>query len=258
MKKQKILSLLAVLILTFLLVFSGCSSDEKQTVSDTTSVSESTEKETKSTDTLKETTEESSSLSQGTEEKETEGKENSSNNQIYGNDSGNVKPSENQQTTEPAVTQPSTQPVTEKPTEPATEPQAKVCTINISCATVLNNMDKLKEEKKGIVPPGGIILSGYQVEIKDGDTAYDVLVRACQENRIHMDADFTPAYGSAYIKGIGNIYERDCGRLSGWTYCVNGKFPGMGCSSYDVHEGDTVEFLYTCDLGADVGNSYGG
>lgn len=258
MKKQKILSLFAVTVLIFLLVFSGCSSDEKQPVSDTASVSESTEKETKSSDTLKEASEESSSLGHGTEEKETDDKESSSNNQISGNDSGNVKATENQQKTEPADTQPSTQPVTEKPTETVTETDAKVCTINISCATVLNNMDKLKEEKKEIVPPGGIILSGYEVEVKDGDTAYDVLVRACQENRIHMDADFTPAYGSAYIKGIGNIYERDCGNLSGWTYCVNGIFPGMGCSSYNVHEGDTVEFLYTCDMGADVGNSYGG
>lgn len=165
-----------------------------------------------------------------------------------------TKPAENQE--KPTETGGTTEPATEKPEETVPAVQEKVCVVNISCATVLNNMDKLKEEKKDIVPPGGIILSGCQIEIQEGDSAYEVLKRACQENRIHMDSDFTPAYGSAYIKGIGNIYERDCGSLSGWTYRVNGVFPSVGCSSYEVHEGDVVEFLYTCDMGADVGNTY--
>ena len=119
-------------------------------------------------------------------------------------------------------------------------------------------MDKLKEEKKGIVPANGVILSGCEIEVQEGDSVYDVLVRACRQNKIHMDADYTPAYGSAYIKGIANLYERDCGGLSGWTYRVNGVFPSVGCSSYDANEGDVIEFLYTCDLGADVGNGFNG
>lgn len=167
--------------------------------------------------------------------------------------------SQNTQNTQPAskpADQPVTEGTTEKPEETLPPAAEKVCVVSISCATVLNNMDKLKEEKKDIVPPGGIILSGFQVELQEGDTAYEVLKRACQENRIHMDADFTPAYGTAYIKGIGNIYEKDCGSLSGWTYCVNGQFPSVGSSSFQVKEGDVVEFLYTCDMGADVGNSY--
>ena len=157
-----------------------------------------------------------------------------------------------------STTQQATEPATAKPTEASTEPQAKTCTININCSTILNNMDKLKEEKKGIVPANGVILSGCEIEVQEGDSVYDVLVRACQQNKIHMDADYTPAYGSAYIKGIANLYERDCGSLSGWTYRVNGVFPSVGCSSYDANEGDVIEFLYTCDLGADVGNGFNG
>ena len=34
---------------------------------------------------------------------------------------------------------------------------------------------------------------------------------------------------------------------------VNGWFPNYGCSRYQVQSGDVIEWLYTCDLGADVG-----
>ena len=60
-------------------------------------------------------------------------------------------------------------------------------------------------------------------------------------------------YNSVYIEGIGNLYEFDCGELSGWLYKVNGKTPGCGCSQYTLKDGDVVEFMYSCSLGADVG-----
>ncbi len=39
-------------------------------------------------------------------------------------------------------------------------------------------------------------------------------------------------YNSYYVEGIGNLYEFDCGKESGWMYKVNGRFPNYGCSSY--------------------------
>ena len=61
-------------------------------------------------------------------------------------------------------------------------------------------------------------------------------------------------YNSAYIEGIANLYEFDCGSQSGWMYKVNGWFPNYGCSKYAVNEGDTIVWCYTCKgLGADVG-----
>ena len=35
-------------------------------------------------------------------------------------------------------------------------------------------------------------------------------------------------YNSVYIEGINNLYEFDCGELSGWMYKVNGWFPNYG------------------------------
>ena len=56
-----------------------------------------------------------------------------------------------------------------------------------------------------------------------------------------------------YIEGIHNLYEFDCGDLSGWMYKVNGWFPNYGCSRYQLKQGDVIEWVYTCDLGKDVG-----
>ena len=36
-------------------------------------------------------------------------------------------------------------------------------------------------------------------------------------------------------------------------YSVNGQFPNVGCSSYEVKSGDKIEWIYSCDLGRDIG-----
>ena len=38
-------------------------------------------------------------------------------------------------------------------------------------------------------------------------------------------------------------------------YKVNGWFPNYGCSRYQVEDGDVICWVYTCDLGADVGDN---
>ncbi|MDY3070900.1 MAG: DUF4430 domain-containing protein, partial [Eubacteriales bacterium] len=38
----------------------------------------------------------------------------------------------------------------------------------------------------------------------------------------------------------------------GWLYAVNGAFPNVGCSEYAVSDGDTIAWLYTCEMGADL------
>lgn len=130
------------------------------------------------------------------------------------------------------------------------------CTISISCETILGNMDKCAESKKALVPEDGIILPATEVTFSDGESVYDVLQRVCKANKIHMESSFTPVYNSAYIEGIHNLYEFDVGKLSGWMYAVNGWFPNYGCSRYALQNGDVVNWVYTCDLGYDVGGGY--
>ena len=127
------------------------------------------------------------------------------------------------------------------------------CTFSIECSTILNNLDMLESEKLEMVPSNGVILSKTTVTFYEGESVFDVLQRLCKEKGIHMESSWTPIYNSAYIEGIHNLYEFDCGSLSGWMYRVNGWYPNYGCSRYQLADGDVVEWRYTCDLGNDVG-----
>ena len=129
------------------------------------------------------------------------------------------------------------------------------CTISISCATILDNMDLCAENKLALVPPDGVILPATTVTFSPGESVYDVLQQVCRDYGIHLESEFTPRYNSAYIQGINNLYEFDVGNESGWMYKVNGWFPNYGCSRYQVEDGDVICWVYTCDLGADVGDN---
>lgn len=130
------------------------------------------------------------------------------------------------------------------------------CTVYISCATVLDNMDRLPAAKKSMIPKDGVILKETAVRVKKDATVFDALQQAAKENKIHLEYTYTPVYKSYYIEGIYNLYEFDCGNTSGWMYSVNGEFPGGSSSLYDVEDGDVIQWLYSCDLGKDVGRYF--
>ena len=144
-----------------------------------------------------------------------------------------------------------------KPVEPEDQEVDKgktyTCTFSIECSTILNNLDQLDPDKLEMVPSGGTILATTTVTFYEGESVFDVLQRVCKEKGIHLESSWTPIYNSAYIEGIHNLYEFDCGALSGWMYRVNGWYPNYGCSRYQLQDGDVVEWRYTCDLGNDVG-----
>ncbi len=107
-----------------------------------------------------------------------------------------------------------------------------------------------------MVPVNGIIFEEKSVHFNEGESVFDLLLKEMRENEIHIEFVDTPIYNNTYIEGIANFYEFDCGELSGWMYKVNGVFPNYGCSSYKLKSGDKVEWVYTCDLGKDVGGNY--
>lgn len=151
---------------------------------------------------------------------------------------------------------PSGKPAPVEPEDNTITETTYTCTISISCSTILNNMSYLDAAKTDLVPADGWILAPTTVTFYEGESVFDVLQRVCKQNGIHMEYENTPIYNSAYIEGIGNLYEFDCGELSGWMYQVNGWYPNYGCSRYVVQNGDTIAWRYTCDLGADVGGGY--
>ena len=130
------------------------------------------------------------------------------------------------------------------------------CTLSVRCDTILENIAWLDPEKVELVPKDGVIFAEKTVTFYQGESVFNLLVREMKRNKIHMEFENTPIYNSAYIEGIANLYEFDCGELSGWMYKVNDWFPNYGCSRYQLKEGDKVEWVYTCNLGADVGGHY--
>lgn len=134
--------------------------------------------------------------------------------------------------------------------------------ISINCEAILKNYDKLNKslQSEKYVPKDGVILPKTEYVLRPGDTAFDILDRAVRYNRIQMEFQGSDknSYKSVYIKGINYLYEFSCGPLSGWMFKVNGKFPGYGCSKYKLKDGDYVEWVYTCDLGKDLGHTWDG
>ena len=139
-------------------------------------------------------------------------------------------------------------------------PESETVFLSIECGTILDNWDDLDESLRfeKYVPSDGIILERTEYVLRKDDTVYDILNRAVRHNKIQMEYQGANenAFGSVYIRGINFLYEFSCGPLSGWMYKVNGQFPNYGCSKYVLKDGDVIEWVYTCDLGRDVGGGW--
>lgn len=142
---------------------------------------------------------------------------------------------------------PSTEVARETYTEPqrASNVQAKAedskeyYSFSIDCYTVLNNMGDLKKGKEGCLGNNGLIFSG-NVEGKEGESVKQLLLDVCKKNNIKV------SYKGDYITGINNLMEKDCGKLSGWMYSVNGVFPMKSVGAYKIKKNDVIKFRYTC------------
>jgi hypothetical protein len=163
------------------------------------------------------------------------------------------KTGKDQYQTEPV---PSGKPVPVEPLDAKITDKKLTCTLLVRCDTILNNMNLLDKDKQELVPKDGVIFPATQVTFYEGESVFNVLQREMKKAKIQMEFKNTPMYNSAYIQGINNLYEFDVGELSGWLYKVNDWFPNYGCSRYQLKDGDVIEWVYTCDLGKDVGGYY--
>ena len=156
------------------------------------------------------------------------------------------------------------QETTRKTQKTELEKPTTVCYLTIDCSNIKKDLFALKKGKKAFVPKNGYILNETAVPFEAGESAFDALKRACKENvctdnckycqkgGIQLEFSFTPAYKSYYVEGIHQLYEKDCGSLSGWMYCVNGKYPDVASSEYKLKNGDRITFAYTVSMGDDL------
>ena len=134
----------------------------------------------------------------------------------------------------------STKPTT---TTATTSKKENACTLTIECKAILSNMDDLKPGHEKYVPQNGYILNNYTCAVKSGDTVFDVLEKACDDNSIILTSH-SSGYG-VYVAGINNIDEFDCGSQSGWKYKVNGVDANRSCGYYKLTGGENIVFYYT-------------
>ena len=126
---------------------------------------------------------------------------------------------------------------------------SETVTISIRCDTLRKpeNWKKLKKQLQDekYVPEDGVILEEMTCVLRKGDTVFDILKRACRYNQIQMEYNGpdTNVYSTVMIRGINYLYDFSCGDLS-------------GCSGYKLKDKDKIEWVYTCDLGKDVGDDY--
>ena len=139
--------------------------------------------------------------------------------------------------------------------------------ISINCKTAAdviyspdggNLSGSSAESLKKYIPQSGVIIDKKEFALRDGDSVFDILKRAAGDNKIQMEYTGDPVnpLNPAYIKGIDYLYQYSLGALSGWLYKVNGEFISKSCSDYKLKNGDTIEWVYTCDLRKDVGDTY--
>lgn len=133
-------------------------------------------------------------------------------------------------------------------------PDEYICYLYIDCKMAINYG---KREVTGFkhLPEDGIIYEMTELTYTDGETVFELLARVTKEKGIQLEYNGTG--GLQYIEGIDNLYEFDCGSLSGWTYTVNGWSPNYGCGQYKIERGDVIRWEYTCNLGEDVGSKMG-
>ena len=112
---------------------------------------------------------------------------------------------------------PEGRPVPVEPENVTISDKAYTCTLTVRCDTILDNMSWLDPAKVDLVPPDGVIFPETTVTFYEGESVFNLLQREMKKAGIHLEFENTPIYNSAYIEGIGNLYEFDCGDLSGWT-----------------------------------------
>lgn len=104
-----------------------------------------------------------------------------------------------------------------------------------------------------VLGPGGepVILPTKIVPIDTNATVLSVSFDALKSS--HIDFETGSSGADTYITSIAGLSQQDVGPLSGWIYKVNNTFPPESPSAYKVNPGDLITWVYTTDLGKDVG-----
>ena len=104
-------------------------------------------------------------------------------------------------------------------------------------------------------PYGGYYQAEKSCSVDSGTTAAELLLSL----GLNVVSNSHAEYGF-YVESINGVGEFDLGSGSGWMYKVNGEFPATSADNYVLSAGDRIEWVYTRNVGGDVGggSSVGG
>lgn len=120
--------------------------------------------------------------------------------------------------------------------------------VSVDCSDLSQQMDRLQKESiREYIPEDGVILPETDYSFAEGESVYDCLYNTCRDQDIQMESIEDSIYRSRYVEGIGHLYEMDAGKRSGWTYYVNDEMPDVGCSKYELKDGDQIRWVYVVD-----------
>ena len=93
------------------------------------------------------------------------------------------------------------------------------------------------------------------IDISDNETAFSLLQKTGLDLRYSNHSVWAGVYVEAIKSPVSGLFfgEFDDGETSGWMYRVNGEFPDYSSSLFEIRDGDRVEWLYTRNLGDDIG-----
>lgn len=88
-----------------------------------------------------------------------------------------------------------------------------------------------------VIGMGNTMMSGT-LNVDKNSNALSVLKTLAAKNGKEV------AGSDYYVSGIGGLYEKQHGPMSGWMYSVNGVAPNMAAIKYNLKDGDKVVWYY--------------
>lgn len=127
---------------------------------------------------------------------------------------------------------------------PSTTHNDSLITVSVfcSCKNAVNDGIRDKKDFAEFIPEDGVIFSAT-VTVPKGSTAMEAIKTAALENNVEIKES------RGYIRGIGGLFEKDCGGGSGWMYSVNGTLPNVSSDKYKLNNNDRIELHYTVNSG---------
>ena len=110
---------------------------------------------------------------------------------------------------------PEGKPLPVEPQDASISDTAYTCTLSISCATILDNMDWLDPEKVELVPEDGWILEPTAVTFYEGRACSTSSSGPVSRRASIWSLRTRPCTTPPTSKGIHNLYEFDCGSCQG-------------------------------------------